>query len=102
MKYNRKKSGKIKNIIYININKGVFMKKFAIISTVSLFFSIQAFACPYSSMAKIESQLETSENLSKAQVVKILKLKNEALIALNSGKVEESEVILDKALALFN
>ena len=101
MKYNQKKSGKIKNIIYINI-KGVFMKKFAIIFTVSLFFSIQTFACPYSSMAKIESQLETSENLSKAQIVKILKLKNKALIALNSGKVEESEVILDKALALFN
>ncbi len=77
------------------------MKKILICTAVSFFFSIQAFACPYSSMAKIESQLETSENLSKAQIVEILKLKNEALIALNSGKVEESEVILDKALALF-
>ena len=52
-------------------------------------------------MAKIDHKLEYSENLSKEVIVRILNLRDKGEKAVNSGKIEESERILNQALALF-
>ena len=52
-------------------------------------------------MAKIDQKLEYSKNLSKEMITKILNLRNQGEFALSNGKIEESELIFNKALALF-
>mgnify|MGYP005759698139 FL=1 len=77
------------------------MKKILFLLAITLFISKQSFACPYSSMAKIDQKLEYSKNLSKEMITQILNLRNQGEYALSNGKIEESEIIFNKALALF-
>lgn len=77
------------------------MKKFIFLFTLTFILSTQSFACPYSSMAKIDQKLEYSSNLSKELIVKIMNLRSQGEVALNKGNVEESELIFNRALALF-
>ena len=77
------------------------MKKIVFLFALMFILSNQSHACPYSSMAKIDQKLEYSSNLSKELIVKILNLRSQGEVALNKGNIEESEIILNKALALF-
>tara|TARA_B100001057_G_scaffold327817_1_gene328128 strand:- start:130 stop:366 length:237 start_codon:yes stop_codon:yes gene_type:complete len=77
------------------------MKKILFLLAITLFISNQSLACPYSSMAKIDQKLEYSKNLSKEMITQILNLRNQGESALSNGKIEESEIIFNKALALF-
>ena len=77
------------------------MKKIIFLFTLTFFLSEQSLACPYSSMAKIDQKLESSSNLSKNLMIKILNLRSQGELELNKGNVEKSEIIFDKALALF-
>ena len=77
------------------------MKKLILLFTLTFILSTQSHACPYSSMAKIDQKLEYSSNLSKELIIKIMSLRSQGEVALNNGNVEESEMIFNKALALF-
>ena len=76
------------------------MKKICLIFFSALIISNISLACPYSSMAQIDKQLEFNKNLDKAIIVKVLNLRNKGELELNSGNVEKSEEILNEALAL--
>ena len=76
------------------------MKKISLIFFSALIISNISLACPYSSMAQIDKQLEFNKNLDKAIIVKVLNLRNKGELELNSGNVEKSEEILNEALAL--
>lgn len=77
------------------------MKKIILLFTLTLFLSGQSFACPYSSMAKIDQKLEFSSNLPKGLMIEILNLRSQGEDELNKGNVKKSEIIFEKALALF-
>ena len=76
------------------------MKKISLIFFSALFISNISLACPYSSMAQIDKQLEFNKDLDKATIVKVLNLRNKGELELKSGNVEKSEEILNEALAL--
>ena len=77
------------------------MKKIIFLFTLTFFLSGQSFACPYSSMAKIDQKLEFSSNLPKDLMIEILNLRSQGENELNKGNVKKSELIFEKALALF-
>mgnify|MGYP001308660551 CR=1 FL=1 len=73
-----------------------------ILFSLILFFSVNSYSCPYSSMAEIESKLEIyADKLSNDDLVQILNLKSKGKEALELGNVEKSENYLNNALALF-
>ena len=76
------------------------MKKISLLFVSIFFMSNIAFACPYSSMAQIDKRLEFDKNLDKAIIVKVLNLRNQGELELQSGNVQKSEEIFNKALSL--
>ena len=65
-------------------------------------FAFSADACPYQSMAKIDSQLFSSKNqIDTNTFKKISSLRSQGETALQNGEIEKSEKILNEALALF-
>ena len=76
------------------------MKKISLIFFSAFFVTNISLACPYSSMAQIDKQLEFNKNLDKAIIVKVLNLRNKGELELKSGNVQKSEEILNEALAL--
>ena len=76
------------------------MKKIYLLFFSALFISNISLACPYSSMAQIDQQLEFNKNLDKAIIVKVINLRNKGELELKSGNVQKSEEILNEALAL--
>tara|TARA_Y100001960_G_C14360600_1_gene674155 strand:- start:206 stop:451 length:246 start_codon:yes stop_codon:yes gene_type:complete len=68
----------------------------------ALLFSFDLIACPYGSMAEIDKNLQSTDiNLTSEKYSKILDLRFKGEEALKLGNLEESERILNKALALF-
>ena len=64
-------------------------------------FAINTNACPYSSMAEIDSKLESfAHKLSNEDLIKIVNLKAKGKDALESGNIRKSEDIFNTALAL--
>ncbi len=76
------------------------MKKISLLFLATLFISNFSVACPYSSMAQIDKQLEYNKSLEKAVIVKVINLRNKGEFELKNGNVEKSEEILNEALAL--
>ena len=77
------------------------MKVFII--CLSLLFSYNLLACPYGSIVKIDEKLQSSDSskLTSETFSKISDLRSKGEKALKLGNIEESEKILNKALALF-
>ena len=83
-------------------NKDKTMTKFLSIFSLLFLFAFSADSCPYQSMAKIDSQLFSSENqIDTDTFKKISTLRTQGELALQNGDIEKSEKILNKALALF-
>ncbi len=76
------------------------MKKISLLFVSIFMVSNIALACPYSSMAQIDKMLQFDKNLDKAIIVEVLNLRNKGELELNSGNVQKSEEILNKALSL--
>ena len=78
------------------------MLKFLSIFTLLFTFAFTVDACPYQSMAKIDSQLFSSKNQIDVDTFKkISALRNQGETALQNGEIDKSEKILNEALALF-
>ena len=78
------------------------MIKFLSIFSLLFAFAFTVDACPYQSMAKIDSQLFSSKNqIDTNTFKKISTLRNQGEMALQNGEIEKSEKILNEALALF-
>ena len=79
------------------------MKKiFGVFFVFSIFIVFNVHACPYQSMAEIDKKLQKpNKNMSIEQISKISKLRFEGEKFLKSGDIQESEKILNNALALF-
>ncbi len=77
------------------------MKFFSLTFTLICLFSFSAFSCPYQSMAEIDQKLYSPKTeLSTDEFKKIVNLRQLGQVALENGNIEESEKILNKALAL--
>ena len=77
------------------------MKFLSITFTLYCLISFSAFSCPYQSMAEIDQKLYSPKTeLSTDEFKKIVNLRQLGQVALENGNIEESEKILNKALAL--
>ena len=80
------------------------MKKILSLAFASVFFSSNIIlACPYQSMVEIDNKLKSATiELSAEKMSRINELRLKGEEVLKSGDIEESEKILNNALALFN
>ncbi len=75
-----------------------------ILSTILISMSLisfQALSCPYQSMAEIDKKLYSIKpDMNSESYEKVISLRKLGEEALNAGNIDESEKILNKALAL--
>ena len=77
------------------------MKFLSITFTLSCLISFSAFSCPYQSMAEIDQRLYSPKTeLTKDEFKEVVNLRQLGQVALEKGNIQESEEILNRALAL--
>ena len=79
------------------------MKKIILMTFATVFIlSNSLLACPYQAMADLDDKIKSSsQTLSKSDMTAVSELRNKGKNLLMSGNLNESEQILNQALALF-
>ena len=79
------------------------MKKIILMTFATMFiFSNTLLACPYQAMADLDDKIKSSSQaLSKNDMIAVSELRKKGKNLLMSGNLNESEQILNQALALF-